>query len=175
SSNRLQFNYPVYPDGTADLPVIGTIHVAGLSVREAELLLEERYSMYYQKPFVLLSVGNRRVVVFPGGGGDAKVINLENNNTTLLEVLAKAGGIANRGDAHRVKLFRRDADGRKVMQFDLSDIDNLKYADVVMQADDVVYVQPNAELARGILSQISPVITLLTTTILVVGILRSLK
>jgi polysaccharide export outer membrane protein len=175
SSNRLQFNYPVYPDGTATLPVIGVTRVAGLSVREAELLLEERYSMYYQKPFVLLTVGNRRVVVFPGGGGDAKVINLENNNTTLLEVLAKAGGIANRGDAHRVKLFRRDADGRKVMQFDLSDIDNLKYADVVMQADDVVYVQPNAELARGILSQISPVITLLTTTILVVGILRSLK
>ena len=46
---------------------------------------------------------------------------------------------------------------------------------VVMQADDVVYVQPNAELARGILQEVTPLITLLTTTILVVGIVQSLK
>jgi len=175
SSHRVQFNYPVLPDGTAKLPVIGDVHVMGLSVREAELLLEERYAQYYQKPFVLLAVGNRRVVVFPGGGGDAKVVGLENNNTTLLEVLVKAGGVAKRGDAHRVKLFRREGGQRKVMQFDLSDINNLKYADVVMQADDVVYVQPNAELARGILQEVTPLITLLTTTILVVGIVQSLK
>ena len=63
--------------------------------------------------------------------------------------------------------------GRKVFQFDLSDIDNLKYADMVMQADDVIYVQPNAEIARGLLQQITPLITLLTTTILVIGIAKS--
>lgn len=175
TSNRVQFNYPVLPDGTAKLPVIGTVPVGGLTVREAELLLEERYAQYYQKPFVLLAVSNRRVVVFPGGGGDAMVVGLDNTNTTLLEVLAKAGGIAKRGDAHRVKLFRREGATRKVMQFDLSGINNLKYADVVMQADDVVYVQPNAELAREILQEVTPLITLLTTTILVVGIVQSLK
>jgi hypothetical protein len=129
--------------------------------------LENLYTVYYQKPFVLLAVSNRRVVVFPGGGGDAKIVPLEKNNTTMLEVLASAGGLASRGDAHRVKLFRRDSDGgRKVFQFDLSDIDNLKYADMVMQADDVIYVQPNAEIARGLLQQITPLIALLTTTIL---------
>lgn len=175
SSNRIQFNYPVFPDGTAKLPVIGTVHVVGMTVREAEIHLEERYSQYYQKPFVLLLVNNRRVVVFPGGGGDAKVVSLDNNNTTLLEVLAKAGGMASRGNAHKVKLFRRDGHTRKVMQFDLSHIGNLKYADVVMQADDVVYVQPNPELAREFLTEITPIITLLTTTILVIGIVQSLK
>ncbi len=175
SSNRIQFNYPVLPDGTAKLPVIGTVHVVGLTVREAEVILEERYSQYYQKPFVLLIVNNRRVVVFPGGGGDAKVVALDNNNTTLLEVLAKAGGMSQRGNAHRVKMFRRDGSSRKVMQFDLSTIDNLKYADVVMQADDVIYVQPNPELARELLQEITPIITLLTTTILVIGIVQSFK
>ena len=38
---------------------------------------------------------------------------------------------------------------RLVYQFDLSDIDGLKYADMVMQGDDVVYVQPNPDIARG--------------------------
>lgn len=175
TSNRIQFEYLVYPDGHVKLPVVGSVVLAGLSVREAELELEDRYAEYYQRPFVLLSVSNRRVVVFPGGGGDAKVVTLENNNTSLLEVLARAGGVASRGDAHRVKLFRKDGDRRKVMQFDLSDINNLKYADLVMQADDVIYVQPNPELARGILRDITPLITLLTTTVLVLGIVQSLK
>ncbi len=174
SANRNQFTYSVDPDGSTKLPVIGTVHVAGLTVREAEMTLEKLYTVYYQKPFVLLSVSNRRVVVFPGGGGDARIIPLEKNNTTLLEVLADAGGVASRGDAHRIKLFRRSTDGgRKVFQFDLSDIDNLKYADIVMQADDVVYVQPKAEIARGLLQEITPLITLLTTTILVIGIAKS--
>ena len=72
-------------------------------------------------------------------------------------------------------MFRRDGSSRKVMQFDLSTIDNLKYADVVMQADDVIYVQPNPELARELLQEITPIITLLTTTILVIGIVQSFK
>ena len=125
---------------------------------------------------MLLTVNNRRVVVFPGGGGDAKIIPLDNNNTTLLEALASAGGLAKRGNAKEVKLFRRQiGGGRKVYQFDLSQIANLKYADIVMQADDVVYVQPNTELARGLLTDITPLITLLTTTFLVIGIVRSIK
>ncbi|MCC6839269.1 MAG: polysaccharide biosynthesis/export family protein [Flavobacteriales bacterium] len=175
NANRIQFSYLVYPDGHAKLPVVGNVPVGGLTIREAEQLLEQRYATYYQKPFVLLSVSNRRVVVFPGGGGDAKVVMLENNNTSLLEVLARAGGIAKRGDARRVKLFRKDGDKRKVMQFDLSDIENLKYADVVLQADDIVYVQPNAEIARGILSEVTPLVTLLTSAVLVLGIIQTFK
>ena len=176
TANRIQFNYTVDPDGQTKLPVIGRVKVGGLTVRQAELLLEERYATYYQKPFVLLNVSNRRVVVFPGGGGDAKPVLLENNNTTLLEVLASVGGIANRGDAHRVKLFRRKADGgREIYQFDLSDIKNLKYADIVMQADDVVYVQPKADIARGVLTEITPLVTLLSSVVLVWGIVRTFQ
>jgi len=175
-NNRTQFEYTVDPDGLTKLPVIGIVSVGGLTVREAELMLEAKYATYYQKPFVLLSVSNRRVVVFPGGGGDAKVVPLENNNTTLLEALALAGGVAKRGDAHRVKLFRRDPDGgRHVYQFDLSDIENLKYADVVMQADDVLYVQPNPDIARGLVQDLTPIITLLTMVVLVIGITKEFK
>ncbi len=175
-SNRIQFLYTVDPDGQTKLPVIGMVYVAGLTVREAELMLEAKYAVYYQKPFVLLTVSNRRIVVFPGGGGDAKVVPLDNNNTTLLEALALAGGVATRGDARKVKLFRRGLNGsRKVYQFNLSDIKNLKYADVVMQADDVLYVQPNPDIAKGLVSQLTPIITLLTMVVLVIGITRTVK
>jgi len=121
-------------------------------------------------------VANRRVVVFPGEGGDARVITLENNNTTLLEVMGLAGGMAKRGDARHVKLFRHHPDGtRTVHEFDLSDIDGMRYADIVMQGDDVVYVQPNPEIAREILNDLVPVITLLTSIVLVIGVVQGLQ
>ncbi|MFN3875089.1 MAG: SLBB domain-containing protein, partial [Flavobacteriales bacterium] len=126
------------------------------------------------RPFVQLMVTNRRVVVFPGEGGAARVVMLENNNTTLLEALAQAGGMASRGDARRVKLFRHNADGtRTVYQFDMSKIDGLPYADIVLQGDDVIYVQPNPEIAREALQDLTPIITLLTSIVLVIGVARS--
>ena len=136
-------------------------------------MLEEKYTKYYNKPYVQLMVVNRRVVVFPGGGGDARLIPLENNNTTLLEVLGLAGGLNKRGDARKVKVFRYDSSGeRLIYQFDLSTIDGLQYADMVMQGDDVVYVQPNPDLAREALQDITPIVGLLTSIALIIGIFR---
>ncbi len=174
--NRMSFNYLVDNEGYARLPLIGKQYMAGLTVRESEAMLEERYISFYNKPFVQLTVNNRRVVVFPGGGGDAKVIPLENNNTTLMEALAQAGGVAKRGDARNIKLFRTVQGGkRKVYKYDMSHIGGLPHADVVLQADDIIYVQPVPELAREVLNDITPLITLLTSTILVIGIVRGFQ
>jgi polysaccharide export outer membrane protein len=171
--NRATFQYFIEFDGMAKLPLLGRVALKGMSAREAEIMLEEQYSRYYNRPFVQLIVSNRRVVVFPGGGGDAKVIPLENSNTTLLEVLATAGGLAKRGNASKVKLFRHGPDGKRLVHlFDLSTIEGLKYADVVMQGDDVLYVEPNPELAREFLQDLTPIGTLLTSIVLVIGIVR---
>jgi polysaccharide export outer membrane protein len=170
---RAAFSYTIEYDGLAKMPLLGRVSLKGLTVREAELMLEEKYTKYYNKPYVQLMVVNRRVVVFPGGGGDARLIPLENNNTTLLEVLGLAGGLNKRGDARKVKVFRYDSSGKRLIyQFDLSTIDGLQYADMVMQGDDVVYVQPNPDLAREALQDITPIVGLLTSIALIIGIFR---
>ena len=173
--NRTIFSYFLESDGMVKLPVLGRVNISGLTLREAEAYLEAQYSAYYNKPFVQIQVINRRVVVFPGGGGDARSVMLENNNTTLLEVLGMAGGLSPRGNAHRVKVFRYGPDRQRlVYQFDLSDISGLQYADMVMQGDDVVYVQPNPELAREIIADLNPLITLVSSILLVLAVTRNL-
>jgi len=120
-------------------------------------------------------VRNRRVVVFPGGGGDARIVELDNNNTTLLEVLGTAGGLSNRGNAKKVKVFRYGPNReRLVYQFDMSDISGLKYADMLMQGDDVIYVQTNPELVRVLINDLTPIITLFISVVLVIALTRNL-
>ena len=100
------------------------------------------YSREYQEPFIQVSITNQRVIVFPGNGSDAKVIPLLNANTTLMEVIAQAGGITDRGKSNTVKLMRRANGERKVYVMDLSVMSGLKFADMVVQANDYIYVEP---------------------------------
>ncbi len=173
-NTRNQILYLVDEDGTVKMPVLGRVALAGLTVREAETLLEDLYSVYYNDPFVILSVQNNRVVVSPGGGGRAQVITLTNNNTSVLEALSMVGGVDARGDASKVKLIRknRDTGHREVYQLDLSTIHGLDEADMIVQGNDIIYVQPLPWLAREFVQEITPIVTLVSTTALLITILN---
>jgi polysaccharide export outer membrane protein len=47
--------YTVDPAGVVKIPMIGDINLKGLSLREAEAILQKEYSRFYQAPFVNLS------------------------------------------------------------------------------------------------------------------------
>jgi len=173
--NRYQLSYYVESDGTVRFPIIGKIYLKDSTIRQAEFLLQELFAQYYVDPFVQIQVVNKRVIVFPGNGSDAKVIPLVNNNTTLVEVIGAAGGITDRGKAKRIKIFRRDGSKRKAYLVDLSTIDGLKYGDMIMQANDYVYVEPVPQYGRGIVTQIAPYISLLTSAILVYTVLQRIN
>lgn len=173
SANSVE--YLVKRNGTVELPKIGSIKVQGLSTTQCEDLLEELYSSEYQNPFVQVQITNQRVVVFPGNGGDAKVILLENNNTTLMEALAQAGGITERGKAKTVKLMRRNGNARDVYVLDLSTIEGLKYVDMIVQANDYIYVEPNPQITREVVKELAPIVSILTSAVVLLTVINTLK
>ncbi|MFT4601086.1 MAG: polysaccharide export outer membrane protein [Arenicella sp.] len=165
-------NYVIQNDSMVNLPVLGKVNLVGESIREAEKHLSDLYSADYVDPFVQIAVTNRRVIVFPGNGGEAQVLYMANNNVTLLEALALAGGVAERGRANRIKLIRKTAEGkRRVYKIDLSTIDGLAYADIIVQANDYIYVEPDPELGREILGEVAPVISLISSAAVIVALI----
>lgn len=172
---RNQITYVVDEDGTVKLPVLGRVKVAGLNIREAEALLEQMYTQYYNEPFVILQIQNNRVIVSPGNGGTAEVITLSNANTTLLEALALAGGIADRGISAKIKLIRMNGETheRDVYLIDLSTIEGLDKADMIVQPNDIIYVEPLPLIASELVREIAPIITLITTAALLIAIIQS--
>ena len=158
-----QISYLVRQDGILELPEVGDMRLEGLTIEAAEGLLEEAYSSYYNRPYVVIRVTNKRVLMFPGESGRALVITLENMNTSLLEVMALAGGIGSRANASKVKLIRRTEEGNKVYQMDLSTVEGLSDAQLVVQANDIIYVEPLPQLARELGESLSPLTALLST------------
>jgi polysaccharide export outer membrane protein len=126
------------------------------------------YSEFYVKPFVTAKVINKRVIVFPGNGGKAQVLNLQNGNTTVIEALALTGGIQEDGKAYKVKLIRNDGSNKpKVFLMDLSKIDGITVGNSVVMANDIIYVEPRYRFAKTLVTEIAPILTLLSSTVII--------
>jgi polysaccharide biosynthesis/export protein len=170
---RVDLDVLVESDGSIKMPMLGYVKVEGLTLREVEKLLEERYGDYYVKPFITIKVSNKRVIVFPGNGGLAKVLPLANNNTTVLEALALSGGITEDGKAYKVKLIRNNNRVKpEVFLMDLSKISGLAAGNTRVLANDIIYVEPRYRLARTIVSELTPIVTLISTTFLLYSIFK---
>ncbi|MBK9637401.1 MAG: polysaccharide biosynthesis/export family protein [Bacteroidetes bacterium] len=169
SSNQgnSQTQFLVEPDGQVKLPIIGKIKIAGFTVREAEKSLEQEYSTFYNKPFVMVKVLNRRVMVFPGTGGMGRTVSLDNENMNLIEALALAGGLTNTGKAYKIKLIRGDLRNPKVMLINLSTVEGMQQSNLLLQANDIIYVEPVPRISQEILSQLAPIIGIITSLALV--------
>jgi polysaccharide biosynthesis/export protein len=162
-------------DGFARLPIIGRIELKGKTVKEVESILEEQYSKYYIKPFVMVKVVNKRVTVFPGGGGKAQVIPLVNDNMRLIEALGAVGGITKWGKAAKIKLVRGNLKDPQVFLFDFSTLEGIQESDFVLQANDIIYVEPRSDYFQELVRDIAPIVSLITSTITLVLVINNLN
>ena len=166
-------NYLVELDGRVELPTIGRVLVEGLTLKQAEEMLESQYVQFYKKPFVILNVTNRRVIVSTGSGGTSKVISLDNNNITVVEALSRAGGIVDRGNASRIKVIRKEENKTRVFQIDLSTIDGINDGNLIVQADDIIYVEPTAQIAGELVRDLAPLISLISSAIFIISVVNA--
>lgn len=150
-------------DGTAKFPLIGRVDMKGKTRRQAEDHLETLYAHYRRDPFVTIRITNRKVIVFPGTGNNAQIIDFTGDNMNLLEALARVGGIANTGRAKRVKLIRGDLKNPKVYRINLGTLEGMKEADLALQAGDIIYVEPWEDPAVIFNRNVAPYLTIFTT------------
>ena len=149
--------YVVDIHGMIDVPLISPVKVEGLTLQQAEDMLEKAYDQYYQGAYVILKYQNKRVVVLGAPGG--QVIPLENENMRLTEVLALAKGVTQDGRGHNIRVIRDE----QVMVADLSTFEGYKKGNVVMQPGDIIYVEPVRRPFLEGLRDYSPLISIVTS------------
>jgi len=165
--NQTPINYLVEFDGLVKLPTLGRVEISGKTIREAESFLENKYKEFFIDPFVVISVLNKRVIIFTGGEKDGKVLPLSNDNYTLIEAIAEAGGISDFSKAHRIKLLRGDLNNPQVFMFNIRDLKDMKTANFLLQSNDIIYVEARPKYASRVIGEISPYLSLLTTTLFI--------
>ncbi len=163
--------YFVRDDGTVDLPILGEVYVAGMKRLEVEKMLKEKYASVFVDPFLIVNVSNRRAFVF-AGLGNAEVVPLPRENTSLAELLALSGGLAANAKSNKIRVIRGGYENPTIKKIDLSTINGLKDAGMIIQANDLVVIEPVTRAAPAILREIAPYMGLLTTALTLVLLFR---
>ncbi|MFW5725619.1 MAG: polysaccharide export protein EpsE, partial [Bacteroidota bacterium] len=76
------------------------------------------------------------------------------------------------GRASKVKLIRGDLSDPQVFLIDLSTIEGVRDADMIIQANDIIYVEPRERVPQRIMENLGPYLTLLSTALLVYSLFQ---
>lgn len=149
--------YLVKLDGMAYLPMIGDIELKGLTIHQANIKLIEFYSEYFVDPYVITNYTNKRVTVLGSPGG--QILPLTNENITVAEVIALAGGLYNDGNAKKITLVR----GNDVYLIDFSTVKGFYESNQIVKAGDIIYIEPIKRLISDNANSVALILSTITT------------
>jgi polysaccharide export outer membrane protein len=129
-------NFEIDQLGVAKLPMLNEVKIAGLTLRETELLLQTEFAKYYENAFVTVECTSHRVVVLGSTGG--QVVPLTFNNTSVLEILALSKAFTIDSKAQNIKLVRGD----DIFVLDFSTVESYRKSNMTVLPGDIVYVEP---------------------------------
>ncbi len=142
SSQATGYTYRVYEDGTIDIPFVESIPVAGLTVREASKVIEDRLKEFVPDAMVKVALANDNFYMLGVSGKGAFPLYKEKLN--IFQALALTGHMANNADRKRVRLIRPNPEGGRpiVKQFDLRTVTIIDSEYYYVQPNDVLYLGP---------------------------------
>lgn len=141
--------YLVDNKGNIDFPVLGTLHLGGLTKGEAEQNIKNKLApLFHTSPIVTVRMINYKISVI-GEVTRPGTFTISNEKVNLLEALAMAGDMTIYGIRDNVKLIREDSNGKKeIITLNLNDPNLLHSPYYYLQQNDVVYVTPNKTKAK---------------------------
>jgi len=169
---NVQINYLVDNEGFVRLPVINELFVKGYTEKELQRVLADKFAGLFVDPFVMVTVENRRAFVFKGSSASA--ISLNGAPTNIFEVIAKAGGLANNLKAYKIKLIRGDLKNPQVFLIDLSTLEGMRKADLIVQSNDIIYIEEKrGSIVSAVLGELSPYLSAITTVTTIILLARN--
>lgn len=147
-------------DGYVNLPLLGKVMVLGKTRHEVQNYLLAEYSKSFTNPSIEVRIKGLSVSV-QGEVSTPGIYELPREKTTLIEVVAMAGGITPYGKKRVVKVIRGISQEREpeIFIFDLTQLKAIETTDMILRDKDIVYVQPRG--IRVVANAIAPYSTFL--------------
>ena len=134
--------YIVDEEGDVNMPVLGKVHLAGLTREGAEEAVRARLETQVVNPSVQVRLVNAHVSVL-GEVNHPGRIAMTGDRLTILEALAAAGDLTVYGQRDNV-LVTREVNGKiELARVNLRSTDLLNSPYYYLQQNDVIYVSPN--------------------------------
>jgi protein involved in polysaccharide export with SLBB domain len=130
--------YVIDGQGYVNLPNLGRIKIAGLTLTAAQTVVESGYRSHdiYTRPAITITIGNGHRWVNVGGAVKIPQRITYKPDLTVLTTINAAGGFASAADQQKVRLLRAD----EVMIIDIKKIRANPSIDIPVQPGDRIEV-----------------------------------
>lgn len=136
--------YSIDQQGNIELPVLGPIHVAGLTIDEIKKKVETDLNTNYFKDsavYVTVQLAGIRISVVGEVARPGKFTIFE-NQVSIFEAIANAGDATFVANRKEVQVIRQYPDGVKIHEIDLTDRNVINSPYYFLQPNDIVNVPP---------------------------------
>lgn len=129
--------------GDIQMPLIGSLHVSGLTIAEVRALVRDKLNVTYLKdPIINIRLANFKVSVL-GEVARPGVYPINNERITITEALSLAGDLKITAQRKDVLLIREINGERKYIRFDLQSKDMFNSPYYYLQNNDALYITPD--------------------------------
>ena len=137
--------YTVDSDGNIEFPLVGTVHVAGMTRKEIADRIKRKLEddQLLKDPVVTVEFSNLRVSVLGEVNSPGRYA-IERDNFTLLDAIGMAGDLTIYGKRDRVLVIREEEGGQRAYCVNLCSAKDLFASPAFyLRQNDVVYVEPS--------------------------------
>jgi polysaccharide export outer membrane protein len=141
--DKLSTKSRVLGDGTLPMPLLGSIAVAGKKPKEVATLLEGALAQYVKAPAVTVMIEESQVSVAVIGEVKTPGVIPLDSPATVLQALAKAGGLTEFADSSGIFVLRPTGDKVQRIRFEYADLINAEPSAVRfrLRAGDTLVVE----------------------------------
>ena len=125
--------------GQLELPEIGKVTLAGLTLPEAEDRVKEMLKGYYEIPMVRIQLLNYHFTVLGEVENEGRFTSF-NPEITIFDAISLAGNIGEFADRSNIKIVRQGENEAKVLYLNMLDETTLKADNFYIQRDDIIVV-----------------------------------
>jgi polysaccharide export outer membrane protein len=134
-------SYNVQSSGNIDMPYIGFVQVAGMTLSEVKQVVEDAIKNYLTDAAVTVKLVNNYVSLL----GDVKRPGrypIYKEQMNIFQALAMGGDLDDYSDRYNVQIVRQKPEGTVVEEFDLTKRDILTSEFFYIMPNDVIYAKP---------------------------------
>jgi len=116
------------------------VKLSGHTEKEASKVLIKEYKKYLRNPYVHVRILNQKLFVV----GEVKApgtVLVTNGTMSLFEALASTGDLTDYADRTKIKIIRGNMRNPEIREINLTDLNAIRYASLLLRPNDIVYVQ----------------------------------
>ncbi|MCX2481161.1 polysaccharide biosynthesis/export family protein [Pedobacter sp. MC2016-15] len=159
-------------DGNVEIPMIGSIKLAGLTTNQARELVRTKAAKYFKDPTVEVRFANYKITML-GEVNRPSTYTVPYKKVTVLDAISMAGDLTIYGKRENVLLMRENGDKKDVVRLNLNSSTLMASEYYYLKQNDIIYVQPSKAKSSAndadrvkLITILISVATLLTTILI---------